>query len=65
VGSAALKRGPERDFIMSRRTLTSAWLFPSVLVVLVAALGACTDPNTMQAVDSHSESRDVDRTPRR
>jgi len=50
---------------MSRRTLTSAWLFASVLVVLVSSLAACTDPNVMQAGDAHSESRDNDRTPRR
>jgi hypothetical protein len=50
---------------MTRRPLCSAAFFTSILVVLLSALSACTDPNTMQAADAHSDSRDLDRTPRR
>jgi hypothetical protein len=49
---------------MNRRSLCSAGFFASVVVVLITALSACTDPNTQvndpsgfQARERESESR--------
>jgi hypothetical protein len=53
---------------MNRRSLCSAGFFASVVVVLITALSACTDPNNTQINDPSGfqarERQSESRTPR-
>jgi hypothetical protein len=50
---------------MTRSRICSAGFFASVLVVLVSALSACTDPNAQVNDPSNVRTREFDtRTPR-